>query len=108
MRWLVSAVLAIAACGAPPERPRFRPACAAIERTCDPGVTDDAAFALVRRRCWGCHGADGLANHDFTSLSALRAAPIAEMIGTCQMPPDGERPLEMAERRMLAGWASCY
>ena len=29
------------------------------------------------------------------------------MIGGCEMPPDGERPLADAERAMLIAWASC-
>jgi hypothetical protein len=63
-------------------------------------------FALVRRRCWACHGTDGIANHDFPDLVALRRAPVAEMVGTCQMPPDGA-PLQEPDRALLFDWASC-
>jgi len=49
----------------------------------------------------------GSANHDFLDVSALRAAPVADMLASCQMPPDGAPPLAEAERRALASWAAC-
>jgi hypothetical protein len=74
---------------------------------CDPAIEETAAVELVQRRCLGCHDRDGIANHDFTTLEALRRAPIAQMIGSCQMPPDGEAPLSEPERQLLVGWSAC-
>jgi hypothetical protein len=78
------------------------------ERIVPSGVhVDDAeAIAIVRRQCVPCHDAGGIAHHDFTTMAALRAAPVAEMIGTCQMPPDGQAPLSLAERRRLVEWST--
>ena len=83
------------------------PACTPIAAHCDHAVADDDARALVERRCFKCHGAGGLAHHDFTSLDALRGAPIANMVGTCQMPPDGEPALAAADRALLVAWSAC-
>ncbi len=103
MRWLASALL-VAACREPPPRPPPPRACPAVA-ACDPAITDDAAFGIVRQRCWGCHGTNGIANHDFPDIAALRAAPVVDMVGSCQMPPDG---LDDADRRRLVSWAQCH
>jgi hypothetical protein len=88
------------------KRPKPR-ACVTIAPACDPSIGDAAAIAIVHTRCFGCHDAGGIADHDLTSLAALRAAPIAQMVGTCQMPPDGEAPLAEPDRRALVAWAAC-
>ena len=80
--------------------------CATITPRCDHGIDDRAVMALVRHRCWACHAEDGIANHDFPDVAALRGAPVAEMVGTCQMPPDGS-PLPETERQLLVEWSSC-
>jgi hypothetical protein len=116
-------LLAAAACSAPvhPQpaartapppaiaQPRAEPAraCAAIRPRCDREIADAAVVALVERRCLGCHDAGGIAGHDFTSIAALRAAPVAEMIGSCQMPPDGAPVLAESDRRTLVDWSGC-
>ena len=82
-------------------------ACATLAPVCDATIEDASTIEIVHRRCFACHDAGGVANHDFTSLAALRAAPIAQMIGTCQMPPDGEPPLAEADRRALVAWSAC-
>jgi hypothetical protein len=63
-------------------------------------------FALVKSRCWGCHGARGIAGHDFVDIAALRGAPVDDMVRSCQMPPDRGL-LSDADRGMLLDWASC-
>jgi hypothetical protein len=73
---------------------------------CDAAIDDAKVFAFVRRHCWACHATDGIAGHDFPDLVALRAAPVVDMVGSCQMPPDGS-PLGEADRAMLVDWASC-
>ena len=75
---------------------------------CDGGeaVDDAQAMQIVEQRCWACHGAHGVAGHDFVDIPALRRAPIGEMIGTCQMPPDGSV-LSDADRRTLLAWSEC-
>ena len=78
----------------------------AIEERCDRGVEDAAVLKLVKGRCWACHGTNGIAGHDFPDIAALRGAPVAEMVGTCQMPPDGA-PLREPDRRLLVEWAAC-
>jgi hypothetical protein len=80
--------------------------CIAITPRCDHVVDDAAVFTLVRHRCWACHAADGIAGHDFPDLDALRKAPVADMVGTCQMPPDGA-PLPEPERTLLVDWSTC-
>jgi hypothetical protein len=74
--------------------------------TCDASITDDAVFDLVKRRCWACHASNGLAGHDFASIAALRSAPIIDMVGSCQMPPDGSA-LADEDRQRLVDWARC-
>lgn len=74
--------------------------------TCDASITDEAAFGLVKRRCWACHATNGLAGHDFPTIAALRSAPVIDMVGGCQMPPDGAL-LPDDERRRLVAWARC-
>jgi hypothetical protein len=74
--------------------------------TCDASITDEAVFGLVKRRCWACHATNGLAGHDFPAIAALRAAPVLDMVGSCQMPPDGA-PLPDEDRRRLVDWATC-
>jgi hypothetical protein len=111
----------LAACSAPAQPPivgprsaklsrsaprRPRPPCATIAGHCDRTIDDIAVFELVQQRCWACHDRDGLAGHDFATVTALRAAPVAEMVGTCQMPPDGA-PLPDADRRRLVDWSRC-
>lgn len=125
MRWSASAIAAcaLAACGntqatAPaPATPASatpasvspapaRRACAAIAPACDGRIEDAAALALVGARCGACHGPHGAAGHDFTELAALRAAPVASMLGDCEMPPP---PLVLsdADRALLLAWATC-
>lgn len=110
MRWSASLLaVGIAACGAPPptaQAPAARPACTPVAPRCEPSVDDRTALALVQTRCYGCHGTHGVAGHDFPSIDALRAAPVAEMVGTCQMPPDGAV-LTATERIQLVTWAAC-
>jgi hypothetical protein len=107
-------VLLVAACSAPARPPEpehvmhAQPrACVAIAPTCDRAIGDTEAFAVVQHRCLGCHGEHGIAGHDFTAVSALPVAAIGEMIGSCQMPPDGEPALAEPERRLLVAWAAC-
>lgn len=71
-----------------------------------PTIDDATVTTLVTGRCGACHGSHGLAGHDFPGIAALRKAPVADMIASCQMPPDGA-PLAEPERRLLVGWASC-
>jgi hypothetical protein len=78
----------------------------AIDAGCDATIEDTTVMKLVTSRCWACHGSNGIAGHDFPDLAALRKAPVGDMIGSCQMPPDGA-PLAEADRRMLVHWASC-
>jgi hypothetical protein len=80
--------------------------CVAIDAHCDPEIEDSAVLELVKGRCWGCHGSNGIAGHDFPDIAALRKAPVDYMVGSCQMPPDGA-PLAEAARRLLIDWASC-
>jgi hypothetical protein len=68
---------------------------------------DPTAFAFVQTHCWKCHAEHGIAEREFTTIPSLRAAPVAAMLGGCEMPPDGERALDDADRRMLIEWASC-
>ena len=82
------------------------PPCKTITARCDHAIDDAAVFKLVRHRCWACHATDGIAGHDFPDLAALRTAPVDEMIGTCQMPPDGA-PLAEPDRQLLVEWATC-
>jgi hypothetical protein len=108
----------IAACGGsapqtptpqPPQRPVVREpprVCVAIDAHCDPEIQDAAVLELVKGRCWGCHGTNGIAGHDFPDIATLRKAPVDYMIGSCQMPPDGA-PLAEAARQLLVDWASC-
>ena len=103
-RWWASAIV-VAACTSPQIVPK--PVCKPIAAACESAPDDATAFAFVQQHCWKCHAAGGIAEHEFTSVSSLRAAPIASMIGGCEMPPDGERPLDDAERAMLIAWASC-
>lgn len=105
MRWWASAIVLVA-CTRAPAAPTKR-ACAAIAPTCSAAPDDATAFAFVQAHCWKCHAEHGIAEHEFTSVPSLRAAPVASMIGGCEMPPDGERPLDDADRRMLIEWASC-
>ncbi|HEY1549690.1 MAG TPA: hypothetical protein VGG28_17800 [Kofleriaceae bacterium] len=105
MRWWVSAIALVACTRSPPAAPK--PTCNAIAPTCDAAPDDATAFAFVQQHCWKCHAAHGIAEHEFTSVPSLRAAPVASMIAGCEMPPDGERPLDDADRRMLIDWASC-
>jgi len=81
--------------------------CAQIAARCDPAIGDHDARAIVEQRCFGCHAADGIAHHDLTTLDALRAAPIANMVGTCQMPPDGAPLAPFDERTLLVAWSAC-
>jgi hypothetical protein len=118
VRSLASAIaIVVAACSAPvpppaPRAPsaaprsRSRAPCATITDSCDPSIADADAFAVVQKQCWACHEHDGIANHDFDTLAALKAAPVAEMVGTCQMPPDGA-PLPEADRHRLVAWSRC-
>jgi hypothetical protein len=96
----------VAACREPAQTEAQHPAkaCPAIAARCDRAVTDDQVFHEVQARCWGCHGAGGPAGHDFVDLHALRAAPVGDMVGSCQMPPQG---LPDPERQMLVTWAAC-
>lgn len=103
----------LAACGGTPApaptpvaRAPARAACTPVAPRCDPSVGDQAVFALVQKRCHGCHGDHGIAGHDFPSIEALRKAPVADMVGTCQMPPDGAF-LTPAERTQIVSWAAC-
>ncbi len=80
--------------------------CVAVEEHCDRGIEDAAVWKLVKGRCLACHGTNGIAGHDFPDIDALRTAPVADMVGSCQMPPDGA-PLRDADRRLLVEWASC-
>jgi hypothetical protein len=107
VRWWASVV--VAACGASPqpqlakEPPRV---CVAITARCDRAIEDAAVLAVVKGRCLGCHGTNGIAGHDFPDIAALRSAPVDYMIGSCQMPPDGA-PLAEVDRRLLVDWAAC-
>jgi len=115
--WPSAIAIVVAACSAPvpppaPRAPsaaprsRSRAPCEQIVGQCDSSLDDNTVFALVQQRCWACHAHDGVANHDFATLAALRAAPVAEMVGTCQMPPDGA-PLPDADRHRLVDWSRC-
>jgi hypothetical protein len=97
----------LVACGAPPVAPSppARASCVAIAAVCDPAIDEARVAAIVEHRCMACHGPGGIAGHDFAAgIDALRGAPVAEMVGTCQMPPDGAAE---PERRALVGWAAC-
>jgi hypothetical protein len=78
--------------------------CVVIAPVCDPAVADADVRRAVETRCASCHAPGGVAGHDFPDLEALRAAPVATEVGTCQMPPVG---ISEAERRMIVGWAAC-
>jgi hypothetical protein len=93
----------------PPPSPSPPPsrACAAIAPTCDPAISDRAALAVVGAHCRPCHDAGGVARHPLLDADTLRAAPVAELVGACQMPPDGAPALDDDERRILITWAAC-
>jgi hypothetical protein len=90
----------------PPRAPTPK-SCTPIAATCSEAIGDRDALAIVVRNCSQCHGDNGVANHDLTSVAQLRTAKIADMIGTCQMPPDGAAPLRDSEREPLVRWATC-
>lgn len=75
---------------------------------CDPAVADDAALALVRRRCAGCHAEGGVAEYVLVHPAALHQerSNVALRLAGCEMPPD-ETPLPADERARLIGWAAC-
>lgn len=75
---------------------------------CDPAVPDDTALALVRRRCAGCHGDGGKAEHPLLDAAALREERnnVAFRLAGCEMPPD-DTPLPAGERARLMGWGAC-
>jgi len=116
VRWLASGgfvviALVVAACHQPapmsrvetPPQARAR-SCPAIAKTCDRSVTDAWVMAEVQTQCWGCHGKGGSAGHDLVDLAAVKAAPIADMVGSCEMPPNGLSP---EDRTKIVQWASC-
>jgi cytochrome c553 len=82
------------------------PACKNVEGQCDKSIEDAQVMKVVKGVCWRCHADKGIAGHDFPDIAALRKAPVAYMVGSCQMPPDGN-PLAEKDRVMLTNWASC-
>lgn len=119
MRWLASGsfvvAIIVAACRQPSqvspmspnvETPRQMVAasCPTIARTCDRSVSDAWVMSEVQTACWGCHGKDGSAGHDLVDVAALRAAPIGDMVGSCEMPPNG---LSDENRIKIVQWAAC-
>lgn len=96
-----------------PQRPSVAPgapeaSCKVSSPVCDPAVTDDAALALVRQRCAGCHDEGGAAAHPFLEAAALRRerTDVALRLAGCEMPPDAT-PLPATERARLIGWGAC-
>ena len=81
-------------------------ACKNVEGKCDKAIQDAQVMKVVKNVCWRCHADKGIAGHDFPDIAALRKAPVAYMVGSCQMPPDGN-PLADADRVMLTNWAAC-
>jgi hypothetical protein len=75
---------------------------------CDPTVSDEAALAVVRRRCASCHGEGGKAEHPLLEASALwkERSDVALRLSGCEMPPDST-PLPAGERARLIGWGAC-
>lgn len=75
---------------------------------CDPTVTDDTALALVRRRCAGCHGEGGKAEHPILEAAALlqERSNVSLRLAGCEMPPD-DTPFPADERARLMGWGAC-
>ena len=82
------------------------PACKNIEGQCDKSIQDAQVMKVVKGVCWRCHADKGIAGHDFPDIPTLRKAPVAYMVGSCQMPPDGN-PLADKDRALLANWAAC-
>lgn len=111
-------VLAMAACGSPASAPAPQnpgagtppaagAACKTIDKPqCDKSIQDAQVMKVVKNVCWRCHADKGIAGHDFPDIAALRKAPVAYMVGGCQMPPDGN-PLAQQDRDLLVGWAAC-
>lgn len=82
------------------------PACKNVEGQCDKSIQDAQVMKVVKGICWRCHADKGIAGHDFPDIAAVRKAPVAYMVGSCQMPPDGN-PLAEKDRVMLTNWAAC-
>ncbi|HET9623698.1 MAG TPA: hypothetical protein VFP84_20140 [Kofleriaceae bacterium] len=82
------------------------PACKNIEAKCDKSIADADVMKTVKTVCWRCHANKGIAGHDFPDIEAVKHAPVAYMVGSCQMPPDGN-PLAQKDREMLTNWSAC-
>jgi hypothetical protein len=112
VRWWVSVAI-LSAChapAAPAAAPSVDPAltCKVSDPVCDATMSDDAALAMVQRRCAGCHDEGGAAAHPFLQAPALlrERANVALRLAGCEMPPDAT-PLPSDERARLIGWGAC-
>jgi hypothetical protein len=128
-RWsrsILGAALALAGCGgasaesrvAVPVQPgpasaAAAPGTCAIEGVAacagsPPSFTADVQ-PIVRKRCFGCHAAGGVAadEHDFDDVAVMHAqrATVASEVVSCSMPP--RAPLREDEARVLLRWVAC-
>ncbi len=89
---------------APPTCNYARPACAGTP------MTYADVLPVLKRGCFACHAADGMAadDHDFTkpAVAIAQKSRIAVQVGACTMPPR-QVPLAPADAQTLMMWATC-
>jgi hypothetical protein len=83
------------------------------ERSCEgpPPTYSQDILPILRRRCFQCHAADGVAaeDHNFSSFTTFHAqrTTVADQVAACTMPPASQPRLTNEEADAILRWAAC-